>query len=306
MAERETLKTGDGVRVRPFAEIVAALGKDGKSEGLPFMPEMRRYCGRNYVIAAIMTKICSGGEGMRQVVGEPLIRLEDLRCDGADHDNCSRLCTLLWKPSWLEPDGQKSSKTEGEIGPVAGGWPFRTRTIAGAYVCQVTALSGATAPITVPGKLRLALGDVVRGEWSAPALVRSFLRVLLRRLRAMTRRPASRLFGGKPTPVQVLALEPGEPVEVKSSREIAATLDRRNRNRGLEFSSYMLPYCGGRYRVQARVHAFIDERTGLMRELDNTVVLEGVTCGGDTTAGLCRRSECLYWREIWLRRVPRP
>jgi len=306
MVKRDTLKTGEMVWVRTFPEIIAALDKDGNSEGLPFMPEMQRYCGRNYVIAAIMTKICSGGEGMRQVVGEPLIRLEDLRCDGTDHDNCSRLCSLLWKPSWLRPDGRKRLKTEGEIGPVAGGWPFRTTTIAGAYVCQVTALSGATALITVPGKLRLALSDVACGEWGAPAFVGSYSRALLQRLRAMTRRSPSKLTGAKPTPVEVLALEPGELVEVKSFSKIAATLDRRNRNRGLEFSSYMLPYCGRRYRVKARVHAFIDERTGLMRELANTVVLEGVTCGGDTTSGLCRRSEYLYWREIWLRRTPGP
>ena len=48
------------------------------------------------------------------------------------------------------------------------------------------------------------------------------------------------------------------------------------------------------------------ERTGKMTELTNTVILEGVSCGGETTFGICRRAECLYWREIWLQRDIKP
>jgi hypothetical protein len=68
----------------------------------------------------------------------------------------------------------------------------------------------------------------------------------------------------------------------------------------------MIPFCGGTYRVSARMENFIDERTGEVRRLENTVLLEGVSCGGETTSGPCRRAEYLYWREIWLRRVEAP
>jgi hypothetical protein len=204
---------------------------------------------------------------------------------------------------WLELDRGKISERIVESKTMIVGWPFPTKTALGSYICQATSISGATSSITVLGKLRLAISDVVHGQWPVRAFVKSYSRALIRRLKTIIRRSVSKFFGQQSTPVEILSLEPGELVEVKTFGEIAITLDRQNRNRGLEFSAYMLPYCGGVYRVKARVHAFIDERSGLMRELKNTVVLEGVTCGGDTTAGLCRRSEYLYWREIWLRRV---
>jgi hypothetical protein len=68
----------------------------------------------------------------------------------------------------------------------------------------------------------------------------------------------------------------------------------------------MIPFCGGTYRVRARMENFINEWTGEMRKLENTVLLQGVACGGETTSGPCRRAEYLYWREIWLRRVEAP
>jgi hypothetical protein len=42
-----------------------------------------------------------------------------------------------------------------------------------------------------------------------------------------------------------------------------------------------------------------------MRQLRNTVFLEGSLCGCSCVAfGGCPRGEFAYWREIWLRRVP--
>ena len=50
-----------------------------------------------------------------------------------------------------------------------------------------------------------------------------------------------------------VGLKAGDLVRVRSREEIAATLNREARNRGLSFSPEMVPYCGGTYRVRDRV-----------------------------------------------------
>jgi hypothetical protein len=46
----------------------------------------------------------------------------------------------------------------------------------------------------------------------------------------------------------------------------------------------------------------LGEKTGEMRSLKNTVVLEGITCNGQAYGG-CQRGCYVFWKEIWLRRV---
>ena len=70
---------------------------------------------------------------------------------------------------------------------------------------------------------------------------------------------------------EMLGLQLGELVQVRSKNEIAATLDQRGKNRGLWFDVEMVPRCGGTYRVQRRVERFIDDRTGQMVELPSDV-----------------------------------
>jgi hypothetical protein len=106
------------------------------------------------------------------------------------------------------------------------------------------------------------------------------------------------------TPSVCLGLQPGEVVRVKSPPAIAKTLDRNGRNRGLEFVPDMLRYCGGLYLVNHRVDRLITGMTGSMRTVENTVMLEGVTCAGCFSHwGNCPRGECHLWREIWLERA---
>jgi len=104
------------------------------------------------------------------------------------------------------------------------------------------------------------------------------------------------------TPTSSLNLQLGELIEVKSKEEILATLDAKGRNRGLGFSAEMLKYSGKRYRVLRRVDTAINEETGRLRQINNTVILEGVTCDG-TAHGGCKRNCYCLWREIWLKRV---
>lgn len=100
-----------------------------------------------------------------------------------------------------------------------------------------------------------------------------------------------------------LNLQPGEFVQVKSRQEIFATLDKKNRNRGLLFDSEMLKYCGGTYRVLKRVNQIVDEKNGrMLRMKSSCIILEGSACAADYHK-LCPRAIYHYWREGWLRRV---
>lgn len=103
-----------------------------------------------------------------------------------------------------------------------------------------------------------------------------------------------------------LNVRPGEMVQVQSPAEIAPTLDERGNTRGLSFDWEMMPYCGGRYRVQDRVERIIDETTGQMIEIaSDCVILKGVVCSGEHSRGrlFCARAVYPYWREAWLSRL---
>jgi hypothetical protein len=105
------------------------------------------------------------------------------------------------------------------------------------------------------------------------------------------------------TPTESLNLRPGERVVVKSMDNIIETLNRTARNRGLVFFPNMRLLCGRERRVERRLDKIIVDGTGEMRQLQNTVYLEGSHCGcSDIAFGGCSRREFAYWREIWLRR----
>jgi hypothetical protein len=103
-----------------------------------------------------------------------------------------------------------------------------------------------------------------------------------------------------------LNLQPGDWVEVKSLEEVSATLDDNGKHKGLYFMQGMDKFCGKRFRVFKRVERIMLETTGEMRRImAPTVFLEGALCDG-TAYGGCDRSCFCYWREVWLKRVPRP
>jgi len=120
------------------------------------------------------------------------------------------------------------------------------------------------------------------------------------------RRPAFAARAGRPrhepTTHEALALQPGELVEVKPIDEILVTLDRNRRHQGLLWMTGMRKYCGQQYRVYRRVQRITLESTGELRNMKNTVLLEGVLCDGRDFGG-CDRCCFHFWREAWLRRV---
>lgn len=108
--------------------------------------------------------------------------------------------------------------------------------------------------------------------------------------------------GESPPGQAVLDLQPGELVEVKPVEEILGTLDRNRRQQGLLWMTGMRRYCDRRYRVYRRVQRITLESNGELRNMKNTVLLEGVMCDGREFGG-CDRSCFHFWREAWLRRV---
>ena len=102
-------------------------------------------------------------------------------------------------------------------------------------------------------------------------------------------------------PEDVLGLEPGDLVEVKSENEIRSTLDSLDRTRGLGFMPGMARYCGKTFRVYKKVRMIILEGSGEVRHLKHTVLLNGVICDGEHF--VCDRSCFYFWKEAWLRRL---
>jgi hypothetical protein len=100
---------------------------------------------------------------------------------------------------------------------------------------------------------------------------------------------------------EVLELQQGELVEVKSLSEIMQTLDSAGKQRGLIFTPEMRKHCGRRYCVLKRLELMFDEHSREQRQVRNTVLLDGAYCEGEGIG--CDRSCFLYWREAWLRRV---
>ena len=55
-----SLKPGEFVRVRSASEIFATLDERGMLDGMPFMPEMLKYCGRTLPVTQRADATCAG------------------------------------------------------------------------------------------------------------------------------------------------------------------------------------------------------------------------------------------------------
>jgi hypothetical protein len=116
----------------------------------------------------------------------------------------------------------------------------------------------------------------------------------------LTRKQESLSVGGKG---EILNLQAGEWVEVRSAKEIFATLDKHGKLRGLRFTPEMVKFCGKRLRVYKKLDKIVLEATGELRKIRTpTVLLEGVFCDGKAHGG-CDRSCFCFWREEWLKKV---
>lgn len=290
---------GEAVEVRSENEILSTLDRDGELEGLPFMLEMRKFCGKRYRVFKHLNEIIVEGSGRRRI--RNTVVLERVACDGQFNEGCGRRCLLFWKEAWLRRvTGQPSSHSAFSSSFMS----IRTESPSKRIpFCQSANLVHATVPIR--------FFDLNRYIWKIRCLslrpaegLRSFLTLLKSTATGFLRHKEPVVVSGKlrQTPIATLNLQPGELVEVKSKEEILATLDRKGRNRGLGLTVEMLKYCGKRYRVLRRLDKIVVEQKGQIRQVANTVILENVTCDGSANGG-CPRSCYCMWREIWLKRV---
>jgi hypothetical protein len=336
------LRAGDWVQVRSKQEILATLDRSGRLEGLPFMPQMFKYCGQSFKVFKVAHKTCDtvNGTGGRWLAGG--IHL-DIRCDGQAYGGCQAACLIFWKEAWLKPvsdgvdvassaPGSQSRAATPARGCLESDVLQATSTASDdeeAYQCQAVRLPYFTKllPWWRPDQY---VADYVVGNVS----LRKIFDVLVytvytkatrcyhptlgrpgrwlydwfqtRRGGTLYPRHRGRLRPGEVAPIVDLNLQPGELVRIKSYDEILSSINFENRNRGLFFDGEMVPYCGGTYRVQARVSKFIDEKTGKMKYLKTpAVILEDVWCGScySNKRMFCPRAIYSWWREAWLERV---
>jgi hypothetical protein len=302
-------RRGEWVEVRPLGEIQATLDVEGKLDGMPFMPEMVKYCGRRFRVSrradrVFLDRYCYVA-GLKDTVflEEKRETAFDLRCDGQAHSGCQMRCELFWKEAWLKPaDGPDYRENET---PVEQRVPSNLLTRKDdCFVCQATELVRASARLPW-WDLRQYLRELRLGETTAGALFVSLLRRACQKVARLFYRQnrQAELQVTQPTPTETLNLQPGEFVEVKSLQEIQATLDANGKNRGLGFAPGQADFCGKRLRVAGRVERLILEWSGEMRPIANAVELEEVTCHGRMCRS-CPRNCYYLWREIWLRRLP--
>jgi hypothetical protein len=323
---RRHFRRGKWVQIRTEAEIRATLDADGKLDGLPFMSEQVKYCGRKFRVYRRADRVYLDHHYF-VVRLKRTVLLDDLRCDGAAHGGCQMKCLMFWKEAWLRPTEETTADeitpppiplialtnfekpspptpTTSWCPPKGEERKDRTETPIGEkFSCQATELARIGTRLS-GWDPRQYLWDLLDGERSVGEVLkilgkqaRSTLgRVLPRKSAPIQSRKASKPSG------EPLNLRPGEWVEVKSLVEINETLSSDSRLRGLGFSPDMIPFCGKRFRVANRVERMILEWTGELKQLNDTVALDTVHCDGSSCRA-CPRNCFFLWREDWLKRV---
>ncbi len=319
MQRQHRLKAKDRVIVRSPVEIVLTLDADGTLDGLPFMPEMLDWCGQSFRVERRVEKTCVDAPldySNRRFPMRDVVVLEGSRCDGNHHDGCKRACKVFWKEAWLQPvEAAASSKPISATDLDSLTAALKIKSDETHYFCQSTQLCKASEAF--PGRkrplmVRVAVREIRNGDRSVLEILKLFV---LWSFQKMLRAVAGNQFlrgHNKRTPTEFLGLQPGERVRIKSRAEMVATLDRYRRNRGMYICYEMTRFCGGQAEVRDRVDRIIDERTGEMREMSNTVSLKNIRsrlaiynadCICYNQLGDCPRGELFYWRELWLERA---
>lgn len=332
-------RAGDVVEVLSRDEILATLDANGCVDGMPFMPEMLRFCGQRMTVQAVAHKTCdtvrqSGGRRLNRTV-----HLAGSACDGSGHGGCEADCNLFWKDAWLKPASgaratvaagprRASGCAESRLHEVARSGPDASPSTC--YSCQATRLRDATEFLPW-WDVRQYRRDVRTGNHSVGHLLRVLFLSGVRKLANLPfgYRLFSALYGtlhrlltGRPDPYIVgttsaagaavvagAGLRPGDWVRVRPLAEIQATLNVNNKNRGLSFDPEMARFSGHAFRVKKRVFRIIEEPTGRMISMKHPcIMLEGVVCCAEYSLYrlFCPRAIPSYWRELWLEPIPAP
>ncbi len=314
----ERLTVGDIVQVRSAAEIRQSLDSDGALDGLPFMPEMLRFCGLRFRVFRWADKIndMNTKTGVRRL--RNTVMLEGLRCDGSAHDGCQAECQILWKHAWLQrvsaharPGPTQPDALPGETAAIPPGSCVELKTKrshlekdGAIYFCQMTELLRATEPLSCwdvrPDLRSLFYGNVGLLAFLVAVLTRLFNAV--QALRGGCDYPFRPVSDRSITPKDDLGLRPGDRVLVKPKEAIAHTLDKHDRNRGLRYDREMIRFSGRRFTVRRRVNKIIGEDSARMLTMKTPcITLEEATATGEFLR-FCPQDEYVFFREIWLQR----
>jgi hypothetical protein len=296
----ENYLSGQLVEVLSEREILATLDERGTFDNLPFMPEMLKYCGRTFRVAAHAFKTCVDDAEMRQF--DSTVFLEDARCDGASHGGCARGCLIFWKTAWIKPAGSAVQKlfpakiTRAEI--------EKSAQRDGQYFCQSTEILNASRPLPW-WEPKQYVWDLKYNRIPVVELLQSLFIAVYNKVASVCKFKSWRFVAGpneSNSHEPALDLKRGEMVRVKQLAEIQKTLDAEGKHNNLLFAPTMMSFCGQVMRVQDRVENIILEATTRQRKINDTVLLEGATCDG-VCHRLCPRQSFLFWRECWLERV---
>jgi len=161
-------RTGDFVQIKTREQILASLDEKGCIDGMPFMPEMLKYCGMKFKVHKQAHKTCDYTTPFpwrsRRLKDAVLL---ETRCDGSSHDGCQAACLIFWKINWLKPIDASSDLVipSASLGSeVSGELKYRearcdesvltARTRCGScsngsvtYRCQTTQVPHATTPL---------------------------------------------------------------------------------------------------------------------------------------------------------------
>jgi hypothetical protein len=310
------------VEVKAEREILATLDENGTFEKLPFMPEMLKFCGRQFRVSRQAFKTCVDDQEMRQL--DHTVLLEEVRCDGSSHGGCGRACLIFWKEPWLNPvtyggghkmqpelsgcdtkapmDAGCSANSRREPGITADGLTSQA-VREGKFFCQSSEILNASSPLPW-WQLRQYVWDLRYNRVSIVKWLESLFIAFYNKIAFVAGLKSWKFMAGtgaaKHEPS--LNLMPGELVRVKSLAEIRQTLDEAGKHMNLLFAPAMADFCGTVLRVQERLENIVLEGTSRQRKIKDTVLLEGATCDG-ICHRMCPRQSFLFWRECWLERV---
>lgn len=303
--------SGDVVEIRSAEEIAATLDENGCYEGLSFMPEMRQFCGRRFRVFKRADKICVETRyymDLRRLADT--VTLEEVRCDGGEHDGCQRMCMIFWKERWLKPAPTLAPEPPPDWlaimaarKPVELPPPDPDKT----YSCQATSLASATQPLRI-WDVRHYVRDLRSKALQPKDLGKALFTTVYNKVsRARGGRDYGMLVGTQTkTPSGSLGLVPGDLVRIKTKRQVEATLDASGKNRGMYFGNEEASrHCGNAFRVLTPITRMILEDSGKMRAIKSTVLLQGTACSGLCFHG-CSRHGHPMWREVWLERADQP
>jgi hypothetical protein len=96
------LKPGELVEVCSEKEILSTLDEKGKLKGVAFMPEMKKFCGKQFKVYKRVEKIRVESSGEIRKIKNPTVFLDGVVCDGELSGPCDRACFCWWREAWLK------------------------------------------------------------------------------------------------------------------------------------------------------------------------------------------------------------